>query len=269
MRSPQCLHFPNRFEWSPLWILPKFSAIPSFVLPKIKWSPLKSSVAPPPPTFLRVSDLSLFACCFCFLIARAIIECTLGHIQGQLYKWGLYLTIILDCSWGHWATKPDSRFITKSIGFDFPWIYGFNFAMIQTIKYNGRILNVKPNAWTVQGRYSIIFKRLVTDRQHTCNSVDKWVSIACLASSVTSLYPQLTKFLSLSSLAFYETLLPSLSFANSDLRYVHFYSKCNSEEPQQNSITTWNSYSWYLRKIIKSLNYEDKSWQVKVWKVLI
>ena len=51
MRSPQCLHFPNKFEWSPLWILPKFSAIPSFVLPKIKWSPLKSSVASPPPTF--------------------------------------------------------------------------------------------------------------------------------------------------------------------------------------------------------------------------
>ena len=24
-----CLHFPSKFEWSPLWILPKFSAIPS------------------------------------------------------------------------------------------------------------------------------------------------------------------------------------------------------------------------------------------------
>ena len=95
------------------------------------------------------------------------------------------------------------------------------------------------------------------------------MSVYCLpASSVTSLYPQLTKFLSLSSLAFYGTLLPPLSFANSDLRYVYFYSKCNSEEPQQNSITTWNSYSWYLRKIIQSLNYEEKSWQVKVWKVL-
>ena len=80
---------------------------------------------------------------------------------------------------------------------------------------------------------------------------------------------QLTQFLSLSSQAFYGTLLPPLSFANSDLRYVYFYSKCNSEEPQQNSITTWNSYSWYLRKIIQSLNYEEKSWQVKVWKVLI
>ena len=175
-RFPQCLHFPNKFEWSPVWILPKFSAILPLVLLKIKWCPLKSH--PPPSYFLRVSGLSLFAFCFCFLIARAVIERTLRHIQGELYKWGLYLTIILDCYWGHWATKPDFRFITKSIGFDFPWIYSFNFAMIQTIKYNGKILNVKPNAGTVQGRYSIIFKRLVTDRQHTCNSVDKWVSIA-------------------------------------------------------------------------------------------
>ena len=177
---PPCLHFPNKFEWSPFWILPKFSAIPPFVLPKIRWSPIKSSA--PLPHFLRVSGLSLFAFCFCFLIARAVIECTVRHIQGELYKWswGLYLTItiILDCCWGHWATKPDFRFITKSIGFDFPWTYSFNFAMIQTIKYNGKILNVKPNAGTVQGRYCIIFKRLVADRQHTCNSVDKWVSIA-------------------------------------------------------------------------------------------
>ena len=57
------------------------------------------------------------------------------------------------------------------------------------------------------------------------------------ASSVTSLYPQLTKFLFLSFLALYGTLLPPLSFANSDLRYVYFYSKCNSEEQQQNIMT--------------------------------
>ena len=25
-----CLHFPSKFEWSPLWIVPKFSAIPPF-----------------------------------------------------------------------------------------------------------------------------------------------------------------------------------------------------------------------------------------------
>ena len=25
-----CLHFPSKFEWSPLWILPKFSVIPPF-----------------------------------------------------------------------------------------------------------------------------------------------------------------------------------------------------------------------------------------------
>ena len=111
-----------------------------------------------------------------------------------------------------------------------------------------------------------LFLRLVTDRQHTCNSVDKWVSIP--ASSVTSLYPQLTKFLSLSSLAFYRTLLAPLSFANSDLRYVFFYSKSNSEEPRQNSITTWNSYSWYFRKIIQSLNYEENLGRWKCEKYL-
>ena len=48
-----CLHFPSKFEWSTLWILPKFSAIPpfgfsvttdpSFCSPTIKWSPLKFS----------------------------------------------------------------------------------------------------------------------------------------------------------------------------------------------------------------------------------
>ena len=82
-RSPLCLHFPSKFEWSLLWILPKFSAIPSFVLPKIKWSPLKSS--PPPTHFLRVPGLSLFAFCFCFFIPRAVIECTLRHIQRELW----------------------------------------------------------------------------------------------------------------------------------------------------------------------------------------
>ena len=60
-RSPSpCLHFPSKFEWSPLWILPKFQwspllgfqlrLIPPFVLLKIKWSPLKSSAPPAPRT---------------------------------------------------------------------------------------------------------------------------------------------------------------------------------------------------------------------------
>ena len=50
-----CLHFPSEFEWSPLWIPPKFSIIPllgsqlrlipPFVFLKIKWSLPKS---PPP-----------------------------------------------------------------------------------------------------------------------------------------------------------------------------------------------------------------------------
>ena len=34
--------------------------------------------------------------------------------------------------------------------------------MIQTIEYNGKILNVKPNAGAVQGHYSIILKSLAT-----------------------------------------------------------------------------------------------------------
>ena len=58
-----CLHFPSKFEWSPLWILPKFSATPPFgfsvttdppfFLPKIEWSPLKSS---PPPAQVITND---------------------------------------------------------------------------------------------------------------------------------------------------------------------------------------------------------------------
>ena len=55
------LHFPSKFEWFSLWILPKFSVIPllgsqlrlipPFVLLKIKW--------PPPPTQAINNDRSL------------------------------------------------------------------------------------------------------------------------------------------------------------------------------------------------------------------
>ena len=51
--------FSKQIEWSPFWILPKFSVIPllgsqlrlipPFVLSKIKWTPLKSSTLAPPP----------------------------------------------------------------------------------------------------------------------------------------------------------------------------------------------------------------------------
>ena len=65
--SPQCLYFPSKFKWSPLWILPKFSLIPpfgfsvttdpAFVLLKIKWSP------PNPPHLLAINnDRSLRLC---------------------------------------------------------------------------------------------------------------------------------------------------------------------------------------------------------------
>ena len=47
--APPCLHFPSKFEWFPLWILPKFSLIPlfgsqkrlipAFVLLQIRWTP--------------------------------------------------------------------------------------------------------------------------------------------------------------------------------------------------------------------------------------
>ena len=58
LRSPlPCLHFPSKFEWSPLWILPNFLAIspfgfsittdsPFFFSQKSSDPPLKSS--PPP-----------------------------------------------------------------------------------------------------------------------------------------------------------------------------------------------------------------------------
>ena len=69
-RSPLCLHFPSKFEWSPLWILPKFSAISPFVLPKIKWSPLKSSAPPPPPpVFARL--WFIFVCILLLFFHRA------------------------------------------------------------------------------------------------------------------------------------------------------------------------------------------------------
>ena len=60
--------------------------------------------------------------------------------------------------------------------------------MIKTIGYNGKILNVKPNAVAVQCHYSIIFKSLATVQQRICNSVSK-LPIPCplfnLASPVS------------------------------------------------------------------------------------
>ena len=63
---PPCLHFPSKFDWSPLWILPTFSVIlllgsqlrliPPFVLLKIKRSAQKS---PPPPHQAINNDRSL------------------------------------------------------------------------------------------------------------------------------------------------------------------------------------------------------------------
>ena len=62
--------FSKQIEWSPFWILPKFSVIPllgsqlrlipPFVLSKIKWTPLKSStLAPPPPQVINNCGLVL------------------------------------------------------------------------------------------------------------------------------------------------------------------------------------------------------------------
>ena len=90
--SPQCLYFPSKFKWSPLWILPKFSLIPpfgfsvttdpAFVLLKIKWSP------PNPPHLLAINnDRSLRLCkpwilqlgknlhnlCFSFILGILVI----------------------------------------------------------------------------------------------------------------------------------------------------------------------------------------------------
>ena len=130
--------------------------------------------------------------------------------------------------------------------------------MIQTIGYNGKILNVKPNAGAVQGHYSITFKSLATVQQRICNSV-------CLSFQFHMASPvsviSWTQFLSLSSLAFYGTLQPPLSFANlCDTRVAN---KCNNKEPQRNKVTLWNSFNWYLRKIIQYPNYEEKGEIVK------
>ena len=65
---PHCLHFPSKFKlFSPLWILPTFSAIPLwgsqirliplFVLLKIKWSP--KILRPLPPLQAINDDRSL------------------------------------------------------------------------------------------------------------------------------------------------------------------------------------------------------------------
>ena len=52
-----------------------------------------------------------------------------------------------------------------------------------------------------------------------------------------------------------------LSFANfCDTRVVN---KCNNKEPQQNKVTTWYSFNWYLRKIIQYPNYEERGEIVK------
>ena len=61
--------FSKQIEWSPFWILPKFSVIPllgsqlrlipPFVLSKIKWTPLKSSTLPPPPQVINNCGLVL------------------------------------------------------------------------------------------------------------------------------------------------------------------------------------------------------------------
>ena len=97
--------------------------------------------------------------------------------------------------------------------------------MIQTIGYNGKILNVKPNAGAVQGHYSITFKSLATVQQCICNSV-------CLSFQFHMASPvsviSWTQFLSLSSLAFYGTLQPPLSFANSCNTRVA--SRCNNKD---------------------------------------
>ena len=44
---------------------------------------------------------------------------------------------------------------------------------------------------------------------------------------------------------------------------MHVANKCNNKEPQQNKVTTWNSFNWYSRKIIQYPNYEEKGEIVK------
>ena len=65
---PPGLHFPSKFEWSPLWILPKFSLIPPFGFSVTTDPPFccpKNQVIPPPnpPPLLAINnDRSLRLC---------------------------------------------------------------------------------------------------------------------------------------------------------------------------------------------------------------
>ena len=67
-RSPTpCLHFPSKFEWSPLWILPKFSAIPPIGFSVTTDPPFcspKNQVTPPPLQVIN-NDRSLMSSLVC------------------------------------------------------------------------------------------------------------------------------------------------------------------------------------------------------------
>ena len=98
-----CRHFSSKFEWSPLWILPKFSVIPSFRFSvtidppfcslKIKWSPLKSS----PPGHENDRSLRLDFRPFSVLPEQRLIEPTFLLLRFQrecpkVLHWGLTIS---------------------------------------------------------------------------------------------------------------------------------------------------------------------------------
>ena len=56
---PQCLHFPSKFEWSPLWILQQFSVIPHLWGSQLWLIPPKKSSAHRPPRQAINNDRSL------------------------------------------------------------------------------------------------------------------------------------------------------------------------------------------------------------------
>ena len=87
---PQCLHFSSKFEWFPLWILPKFSVIPPFGFSATTDPPFcspKNQVIPPkilPPKPQAINNNRSLNCEFdlseCLVLA-VYLQLALRHVH--------------------------------------------------------------------------------------------------------------------------------------------------------------------------------------------
>ena len=125
---PPCLHLPSKFEWFPLWILPKFSAIspfgfsvttdPPFVLLRIKCSPLKSSA---PPVSYKHCHRAPFSTFHEVITPKERVETNLFFFSLGLALLHLWLTEKLPpkfnrnnvccSSWRFWLHRARSRHV--------------------------------------------------------------------------------------------------------------------------------------------------------------